>query len=301
MLIAEDSSNYLKVTAPVEYGGLGFDYKWDLGWMNDTLDYLSVPPAQRPGVHTKISFSMSYFYNDIYLLPFSHDEVVHGKKTIIDKIAGNYEEKFHQLRTLYLYMFTHPGKKLNFMGNELAEFKEWDEKKELGWNLLTYPAHDAFWNYFRVLQHLYLEESALYQEDYNAQSFQWLDVNDASRCVFAYKRSDLAKEELYIAINFSNRMHMHYPLMVDHYGVYAEMLNTDAMPFGGKGKTNEGELRAQMRGGKYCLDITLAPFASCIFKRIATTVPPTRAARPGERPAKKVPKKSPPEELEKTE
>lgn len=301
MLIAEDSSNYLKVTAPVEYGGLGFDYKWDLGWMNDTLDYLSVPPAQRPGVHTKISFSMSYFYNDIYLLPFSHDEVVHGKKTIIDKIAGNYEEKFHQLRTLYLYMFTHPGKKLNFMGNELAEFKEWDEKKQLGWNLLTYPAHDAFWNYFRVLQHLYLEESALYQEDYNAQSFQWLDVNDASRCVFAYKRSDLAKEELYIAINFSNRMHMHYPLMVDHYGVYAEMLNTDALPFGGKGKTNEGELRAQMRGGKYCLDITLAPFASCIFKRIATTVPPTRAARPGERPAKKVPKKSPPEELEKTE
>ena len=149
-----------------------------------------------------------------------------------------------------------------------------------------------------MLQHLYLEESALYQEDYNAQSFQWLDVNDASRCVFAYKRSDLAKEELYIAINFSNRMHMHYPLMVDHYGVYAEMLNTDALPFGGKGKTNEGELRAQMRGGKYCLDITLAPFASCIFKRIATTVPPTRAARPGERPAKKVPKKSPPEELE---
>ena len=108
-----------------------------------------------------------------------------------------------------------------------------------------------------MLQHLYLEESALYQEDYNAQSFQWLDVNDASRCVFAYKRSDLAKEELYIAINFSNRMYMHYPLMVDHYGVYAEMLNTDALPFGGKGKTNEGELRAQMRGGKYCLDITL--------------------------------------------
>ena len=223
---------------------------------------------------------MSYFYNDIFLLPFSHDEVVHGKKTIIDKIAGNYEEKFHQLRTLYLYMFTHPGKKLNFMGNELAEFKEWDEQKELGWNLLTYPAHDAFWNYLQTLQHLYLEESALYQEEYHAKSFQWLDVNDASRCVFAYKRSDLAKEELYIALNFSNRMHMHYPLMVDHYGIYAEMLNTDELHFGGKGKTNEGELRAQLQSGKYYLDINLAPFASCIIKRIDTTVPRMQPVKP---------------------
>lgn len=268
MLIAEDSSNFLKVTAPVEYGGLGFDYKWDLGWMNDTLDYLSVPAAHRSSVHNKLSFSMGYFYNDIFLLPLSHDEVVHGKKTVIDKIAGNYEEKFHQLRTLYLYMYTHPGKKLNFMGNELAEFKEWDEEKALGWNLLDYPAHKDFYQYIQALQHLYLEEKALYQEDYHPQSFTWLDVNNASQCVFAYKRSDLDKNDLYVVLNFSNRMYVNYHLPVSHYGVYGELINTDDTAFGGKGKVNAEELRASLRSGKYMLELTVAPFSACIFKQI---------------------------------
>ena len=142
--IAEDSTNYLKITAPTRYDGIGFDYKWDMGWMHDTLDYFATPFGERPAQYGKLLFSMHYFYNELYLLALSHDEVVHGKKTIIDKLWGTYEEKCSQLRTLYFYMFTHPGKKLNFMGNELAHFREWDEKKQLDWNLLESPFHDSF-------------------------------------------------------------------------------------------------------------------------------------------------------------
>ena len=125
--MAEDSTNFLKVTAPVKYGGLGFDYKWDMGWMNDTLNFMKIHPDDRKDHMGRLAFSMHYFYNELYMLPFSHDEVVHGKGTILDKMNGSYEEKFEQARLLYLYMFTHPGKKLNFMGNELGHFREWDE------------------------------------------------------------------------------------------------------------------------------------------------------------------------------
>lgn len=139
MLIAEDSTSYPKITAPVEYDGLGFDYKWDLGWMNDTLDYFRTPPWERCNHYHKLTFSMAYFYNELFLLPFSHDENVHGKATIIQKMYGDYEEKFMQCRALYMYMYTHPGKKLNFMGNEFGQFREWDENREqLGNPSLSY-------------------------------------------------------------------------------------------------------------------------------------------------------------------
>ena len=155
MLIAEDSSDYLKVTAPVAYGGLGFDYKWNLGWMHDTLDYLATPFTERAGMKNRFLFSMSYFYQENYILPLSHDEVVHGKKTIIDKLWGSYEQKFAQLRCLYCYMLFHPGKKLSFMGNELAEFMEWSEERQPGWNLLDYPVHRSFHVFLQRLNTLY--------------------------------------------------------------------------------------------------------------------------------------------------
>ena len=144
MLIAEDSSDFNGVTKAPDIGGLGFDYKWDLGWMNDTLKYMKLDPVYRQGDHNLLTFSMAYFYSENFILPFSHDEVVHSKGTIIDKIWGNNEQKFAQLKTLYTYMMIHPGKKLNFMGNELGEYKEWDEKVALGWNILKYPIHDSF-------------------------------------------------------------------------------------------------------------------------------------------------------------
>ncbi len=188
MLIAEDSTAYPKVTAPVEYGGLGFDYKWDLGFMHDTINFFKTPPAERPAHYHKLTFSMMYFYNEHYILPFSHDENVHGKATIIQKMWGDYEDKFPQARALYMYMFTHPGKKLTFMGSEFGHFREWDEKKELDWFMLKYPKHDSFREYFGKLSELYTTRRCLFDGDYSNESFRWLIVNAETESVYAYER-----------------------------------------------------------------------------------------------------------------
>ena len=179
MLIAEDSTNYPKVTAPVEYDGLGFDYKWDMGWMNDTLEYFKIHPYDRKYHYHTFTFSMMYFYNEHYLLPLSHDEVVHGKATILQKMWGDYDFKFQQAKTLYTYMFTRPGKKLNFMGNEIGQFREWDEKRECDWSLLEYPKHNDFRRFMRDLQHLYLTEPAFHDGEYNSACFRWLEADAA--------------------------------------------------------------------------------------------------------------------------
>lgn len=266
MLIAEDSSNYLKVTAPIVYGGLGFDYKWNLGWMHDILEYLSLNPHDRGRNHHKLTFSISYFYQELYILPFSHDEVVHGKGTIIDKLYGSYTEKFHQLRSLYFYMYTHPGKKLNFMGNELAEFREWDESKELGWNLLSYPAHESFHRFLKELHRLYNQESALFAADYHMEGFRWIDANNARQSVIAYQRNDLEGNIIYAVINFSGNFYPHYSLKVDESGIYEELLNTDNSSFGGSGIQN-GECQSRPNHFGHELQIGLAPYSSCIFKK----------------------------------
>lgn len=189
MLIAEDSTAYPGVTKAVDDGGLGFDYKWDLGWMHDTLKYLACHPHDRAFMPEKITFSIFYAYNERYILPFSHDEVVHGKKTIIDKLNGSYEEKFAQARLLYLYMMTHPGKKLNFMGNELAMFREWDEKREPDWDLLKMPAHDSFHRYIGELNRMYLKRKAVWELDHTYDGFKWVDCKCNNKCVFAYTRT----------------------------------------------------------------------------------------------------------------
>lgn len=266
MLIAEDSSSYQRVTSPIAYGGLGFDYKWGLGWMHDTLDYLSIHADYRSSNHNKLTFSMLYFYTENFILPFSHDEVVHGKRTIIDKLEGSYEQKFAQAKSLYLYMFTHPGKKLNFMGNEIGEFREWDEKTELGWNILKYPIHISFHHYMMKLNHMYLEQSALYKADYHPLGFQWLDVHNAERSVYAYRRDDMVGSTVYVVINFSNRQYDDYKLRVEEMGYYDELMNTDAKEFGGAGYVNDGFLLPEVYGEQQFLNIKLAPFSSCIFK-----------------------------------
>ena len=154
--------------------------------MHDTLDYFATPFGERPDAYHKLTFSMQYFYNELYLLALSHDEVVHGKKTIIDKLWGTYEEKCAQLRTLYFYMYTHPGKKLNFMGNELGHFREWDEKRELDWNLLKYPFHDAFQKYFGALSRLYATQPALYAGEYDPRCFEWVASESRGRFFSAH-------------------------------------------------------------------------------------------------------------------
>lgn len=259
MLFAEDSTNYTKVTAPVEFGGLGFDYKWDLGFMNDTINYIKTPPFERRNHHNKMTFSMSYFYNDLFILPYSHDEVVHGKKTMVDKVFGSQQEQFATIRALYTFQFTHPGKKLNFMGNELGEYLEWRDEKELGWNLLTYPIHDSLHEYVKALHKLYLEQPALYKSDYNSTSFRWIDADNKNQCIYAYRRSDPSGKTLYMAFNFSGS-YQNYILKVEQNGAYKELLNSDRDIYSGSNCINSG-----LYTTNYKLPLRLAPLSSVII------------------------------------
>ncbi len=269
ILIAEDSSNFLKVTAPSEYGGLGFDYKWDMGWMNDTLDFFRLDPLFRGGNYHKLSFSMMYFYNELYLLPFSHDEVVHGKATIINKMWGDYDVKFPQCRALYAYMYTHPGKKLNFMGGEIAQFREWDEKKEPDYSLLKYPLHDSFKSYIRDLNKLYANEAALHDGEYNSDCFRWLEVNDPERVVYAYERRG-GGERIVTVLNLSGNSYKNYEVGIDGCGKLVPRINTDWQPYGGQTPEDRTPLRIspKKRGGfPASFEIAELPaFSALIFK-----------------------------------
>lgn len=244
MLMAEDSSNYRKVTAPPQYGGLGFDYKWDLGWMNDTLEYFGLHPHDRYHERNKLMFSMAYFYDDLFILPLSHDEVVHGKRTIVDKLWGDYDQKFSQLRLLYLYMCAHPGKVLNFMGNELAEFREWDENKELGWNLMTYPVHDAFNQYCRKLHTIGGGYRALYDTEYDSRAFRWLDTPGNPPTVFAFaRRSADGRQTMVCVMNCG----LHPETVRVPAGSWRELINSDDSQYSGSGVVNEGEITGSVK------------------------------------------------------
>lgn len=260
ILIAEDSSAYPKVTTPVDWGGLGFDYKWDMGWMNDTLNYFRTPSAERPAAHHKLTFSMAYFYNENYILPLSHDEVVHGKATIVQKMEGLYEGKFDQARALYMYMYAHPGKQLNFMGNEFAQFREWDEEKEQDWFMLKYPIHDAFHHYMMDLNHLYLEHPAFWAEDYKEHGFQWVEADLTSESVYVFKRHG-GGESLLFVFNFSAAPRTYY-----YHEVYGEnlhlLLDSNLQPYHGKDEEGELEVKADPHG---IAEINLKPFTALCY------------------------------------
>lgn len=261
MLFAEDSTDHIKVTAPVEFGGLGFDYKWDLGFMNDTINYVKTPPFERKSHHGKMTFSMSYFYDNLYILPYSHDEVVHGKQTMLDKCYGTHEEKIATIKCLYTFQFGHPGKKLNFMGNEIAEYMEWRYDKELGWNLLGYPSHDSVHEYMKRLHHIYLSEPALYENDYNSSFFKWADANNSGQSIYAFCRKDNYGKPIYFVFNFSG-VTQNYTLRVEQNGDYDEILNSDRDIYAGSNCLN-GDLRSY----NYCLKLKLAPLSCCIIKK----------------------------------
>lgn len=205
ILAAEDSTSYVKVTAPVQYDGLGFDYKWDMGWMNDTLDYFRGDSLFRGGNYYGLTFSMMYFYQENYILPLSHDEVVHGKATILQKMFGLYGQKFPQARAFYLYMYVHPGKKLNFMGNEIAQLREWDENRQQDWGMLRFPIHDAFHHYIKELNHLYLTRPELYAEEMAESGFEWLDCHQEEKCIYVIRRNGGGKS-LMAVFNFSGNV-----------------------------------------------------------------------------------------------
>ena len=268
MMIAEDSSDYYGVTKPTTENGLGFDYKWDLGWMNDTLKYYSLDPVYKKFEHNKITFSMMYFYNENFLLPFSHDEVVHGKGTILNKMWGTYEEKFALARNLLVYQFAHPGKKLNFMGNEFASFDEWSETKSLPWDLKKYPTHDSFSRLVRDLNLIYQSEKVMQQNEYNPKNFNWLMVDNSDQSVLAFERFN-EKERLIFIFNMTPNFYEQYDVGISVPGTYVEILNSDKDVYSGNGQYNGLPLKSSKEGpcGKpHKITIKLASFGAMILK-----------------------------------
>ena len=261
MLFAEDSTPYQGVTKAVSEGGLGFDYKWDLGWMNDTLSYFQSSPEQRKEQYHKLTFSMMYFYNEKYLLPLSHDEVVHGKATIAQKMNGGYDGKFPQARAFYMYMYAHPGLKLNFMGNELAQLKEWSEVGDLDWMLLDFPIHEKFHRFMKELNHCYLEHPALYRHDFEDKGFQWIDCHQEEKCVYVFERR--SEEETILALfNFSDQTQEYQIRLEEEYDL---LMASDMEVYGGNRKyTKKDKI---LPAGENALK--LSPFSAVFYEKKA--------------------------------
>jgi 1,4-alpha-glucan branching enzyme len=233
IMIAEESTAFPMVTMPSDLGGLGFNYKWNMGWMNDTLSYIKLDPFFRKGSHDKLTFGISYAFNENFILPFSHDEVVHGKSSMIGKIPGSYEEKFSGLKTVASYQMAHPGKKLNFMGNEFGQFIEWDHQKQLDWLLLDYPSHRLLRNYIKDLNFFYLNNKALYEQDSSYDGFKWIVVDDRIQNIIAFSRYDKEKNQIICILNFSTKDRENYEFGVEDGGEYIEALNSDCIVYGG--------------------------------------------------------------------
>ncbi|MDO4594019.1 MAG: 1,4-alpha-glucan branching protein GlgB [Tissierellia bacterium] len=232
MMIAEDSSSYNTVCKNKKNYGLGFDYKWDLGWMNDTIRYFKMDSFYRSNFQNLINFSMFYFYNERYILPLSHDEVVHLKKSMIGKMSGSYEDKFKQLKLFFIYQMTHPGKKLNFMGNEFAMFDEWNERKSLSWNLFNYPTHDSYNRLVKDMNYIYKNNEAFYKKDYDQDGFLWNVVDDNINSVFSYIRSN-GKDEYFICLNMTNTYKSSYEFKFDKEVKLKKVLSTLDEIYGG--------------------------------------------------------------------
>lgn len=266
MLIAEDSSDFEKVCDSTIYGGLGFDYKWDLGWMNDTLKYYETDPIYRIWEHHKLTFSMAYFYSEKFILPLSHDEVVHGKKTIIDKMWGDYNQKFSQVKNLYAYMFTHPGKKLNFMGNEFAMFREFDENRGLDWDILNFETHQKFARYFKDLNLIYKAHNALSKYDYQYDGFKWIDADNSAQSIYSYTRED-EKEYMVCLFNMCPNSYSNYEIGVKFSGEYKEILNSEWDIYGGINFATYcvNSEKIYRHGHENTIKVNIAPFSASIF------------------------------------
>lgn len=261
ILFAEDSTTYLKVTAPVEYDGLGFDYKWDLGFMHDTLDFFSYEVSERRNHYDQILFSMHYFYNELYLLAFSHDEVVHGKKTLLDKMYGRYKEKFAQCRAMFLYWYSHPGKKLSFMGNEIGQFREWGEYREQDFDVLSgFPMHQMFTRFCRDLNLTYDSHKALYEGEYNSNCFKYIIDDRRDDLVYAFER-EAGGEKILAVFNFSDRNYDNYGVRLTGNHMLCELINTDASIYGGY--NSSGMETLIVRNG-HC-NMRLAAFSGRLF------------------------------------
>lgn len=251
LMIAEESTSFPKVSQKIEYGGLGFDFKWDLGFMHDTLDYLEMNPLYRQFHHDKMTFNQMYAHNEHFVLPLSHDEVVHGKSALLHKMHGDDWQKFATLRAYYAWMWLYPGKKLLFMGQEFGQRAEWDEDRALDWHLTQFPEHAGLQQLVGDLNHLYRNAPTLYRYEHSPQSFAWCVVNDAPHSVFAWLRHPVGEsapnpnEVFLVLVNFTPEPRETYTLAVPFAGAWEECLNTDAVLYGGTGRGNLGQVMAK--------------------------------------------------------
>jgi 1,4-alpha-glucan branching enzyme len=271
LMIAEESTDWPYVTKPVSQGGLGFHYKWNMGWMNDTLRYVETDFPWRSESHNLLTFSMIYAFAEDFILPLSHDEVVHGKKSLIGKMPGDYWQQFAGLRALYCYQLCHPGKKLFFMGGEFAQFVEWRYYEELEWFLLDYPMHRQFQHYVRTFNHLYLREKSLWQQDGDWKGFQWCDPDNRGQSVFSFYRKSAQQKLIVVLLNFKPEYYPVFRVGVPEKGDYEEILNSDHQSFGGSGQINERKVTAEAipyHGQQYSIEIKLPPLAGVLLKLI---------------------------------
>lgn len=270
--VAEESSSWPHVTGKTQDGGLGFDLKWDMGWMNDTLSYCKEDFPYRKYHHDKLTFSMMYSFSEHFVLPLSHDEVVHGKKSLLGRMPGDYWRQFAGLRLLALYQITHPGKKLSFMGTEYGPFIEWREYESLEWFLLSYPAHKKHQDFVRTLNNLYKDQPALWQDDHSWDGFRWLDADRRDESILVYRRTGKQKTKaITVLLNFQPDVHPGYRIGVPYPGDYREIFSSDMEAFGGSGKCNSGLLRAQpipWNGEKYSILVDVPPLGGILLQKV---------------------------------
>jgi 1,4-alpha-glucan branching enzyme len=272
LMMAEDSSDRALMTAPIHDGGVGFNYKWNMGWMNDTLKYMERDPVYRKYHHYDLTFSMAYAYSENFVLPFSHDEVVHGKKSMLDKMPGDYWQKFAGLRALYGYQMAHPGKKLLFMGSELGMFSEWKDLEQVDWHLLEYDKHRQMYEFVKTLNHFYKDTNALWDQDYDPLGFEWIDADNRDQSIFKFARRGKNFEDVLVVIsNFTPATYHGFRIGVPVAGTYIEAINSDLEQFGGSNQHNSGELLTEeIPAHRYgqSISITIPPLSTVIFKLI---------------------------------
>jgi 1,4-alpha-glucan branching enzyme len=273
LMIAEDSTDWPLVTRPTSEGGLGFNYKWNMGWMNDILKYMEAEPQNRKYLHDKVTFSILYTFTENFVLPLSHDEVVHGKKSLLNKMPGDYWRKFAQLRLLYGYLMTHPGKKLLFMGGEFGQFDEWKDLEDLDWELHDFEMHRNLNDYFKELMQLYNRSKALWELDHTHEGFEWIDADNKDQSIFSFIRKDKKEDTLIIVCNFTEVVYEHYKVGVPSYTFYNEIFNSDAISFGGSGRVNHKKMNVIEKPfhNQPChLEMTIPPFGISILRPVKT-------------------------------
>ncbi len=272
LMIAEESSDWPLVTKPTYLGGLGFNYKWNMGWMNDILRYMEMDPIYRKWHHNLLTFSFMYAFSENYILSLSHDEVTHGKKSLIEKMPGDYWQKFANLRLLYGYMYTHPGKKLIFMGGEFGQFIEWQHQQALDWHLLGYDMHRKLYRYAAELNAFYRQEKSLWHLDHDWQGFEWIDPHDYSQSVITFMRKGECEHDFLIVVaNFTPVVRENYRIGVPQLSVYQEVWNSDLEIYGGSGQKNVDLLKADnlpWHNQQYSMEIKIPPLALVCFKSL---------------------------------